>query len=112
METETLASTIISFIPMAILYAFASAVALSTGGPRRWGRMNLWLLGAVSAAFMLAFIRWSLPRPGPRSLMYLVGRWTPLCLLGAGIIAALLSFRRNFLERKTRPEDRKEPSFH
>jgi hypothetical protein len=117
METET--STIISFIPMAILYAIASAIAIASGGLRRWGRMHLWIVGAVSVAFiiayidMLAYMEGNRPGPGPGpTLMGAWGHWIFQCLMVAGIIAALLSVRRHFLASRNRPVDRKEPSFH
>jgi hypothetical protein len=43
--------TIKSFVPMATIYAIASLIALlrhGRGGFRRWGRMNLWLVGSIA----------------------------------------------------------------
>jgi hypothetical protein len=93
--------TIIAFMPMTTIYAIASLIALwrrvgeqsRSQGFRRWRRMNLWLLGAIGAAFALAYVQWSAPGPSP-SLMYLAGGWLVYCIIAAGIAAALLSFLR------------------
>ena len=90
-NTQTPAS-MMSFLPMAILYGIASLIAISSGGGlRRWLRMNLWIIGAVSAAFIIAYIEWSRPGPGP-TLMAEWGHWIFQSLIAAGIIAAVLSF--------------------
>jgi hypothetical protein len=93
---------IISLVPMATIYAIASLFALSRrggGGLRRWGRMHLWLLGAIVAAFVLAYIEWSIPVSTP-SLMALAGSWLLPCIIVAWIIAALLSYLRTRAARR------------
>lgn len=90
--------TIMSFVPMATIYAIASFIAFSrrageqtkAQGFRRWRRMHLWIAGAFGAAFILGYIEWSQPIPTP-SLMYLTGRHLIDCLIVACLIPPLLS---------------------
>jgi uncharacterized membrane protein YeaQ/YmgE (transglycosylase-associated protein family) len=99
------------FVPMATIYAIASLIALSRRGSeqtrsqgfRRWRRMNLWLVGAIVAAFVLADIDWSIPGGPPRTLMGLAGYYLLPCIIIAWIIAALTSYLRARAARRIAP---------
>jgi uncharacterized membrane protein YhaH (DUF805 family) len=93
------ASLIIQFVPITVIYVIASLIAISRRGDeqtrsegfRRWRRMHLWIAGAIVAAFIFAYIEWSMPYPTP-DLMSLAGHWLVYCLIAACIIAALVGY--------------------
>jgi uncharacterized membrane protein YeaQ/YmgE (transglycosylase-associated protein family) len=94
-------SLIMSLMPMATIYAIASAIAISrhageqtrSQGFRRWRRMHLWIAGAFGAAFILGYVDWTLLRPqwDPAPLLALVGTYFVPCLITTCIAAPLLS---------------------
>jgi hypothetical protein len=102
--------TIIPFVPITVIYAIASIIAISrrngektrSEGFRRWRRMHLWIAGAFIAAFMLAYIEWKMPYPTP-DLMTLVGHWLFRCLIMVCVIAALVGYlKRRAMRRDAR----------
>jgi amino acid transporter len=98
--------TIMPFVPMATIYVIASLFALwrrEGGGLRRWGRMHLWLAGAIVAAVVIAYIEWSMPGPSP-PLAGLIGTWLVYCLVVACVVGVVLGYlkerRRRFAENR------------
>jgi len=108
--------TLVQFVPMALIYAIASLIAISRRGDeqtrlqgfRRWRRMHLWIAGAIVAAFVLAYIEWSSPEPTP-DLMFLAGSWLVRCLIVACAIAALVGYLKRRAARRVAPPPRHDP---